>query len=397
MKTESIRKVILVGSILLVGVAVCVSVWFFLRMHKTRDLPTREYSSREQQSLFPINNGLATENRNTLQSSLNSDEEPLDRYEKVARNAKSDFISLWSEEELATPHLQKLLEVMDDSPAFRVYLQDVEKNGPSTRKWLEFLESQGVPVSWGALTKTFRVHFPTGEPEDYEPEMRLKIAKLFLSVKPVDLTNPREAALQRQKVLDKFRLKDRRNFAWLLGQFDWEWEGAIQNASFRPNIESNPAFIWITDVQQNAASIVAAAEAAGDDAPETQTSASSWGDLSSVGESPSASHSETEMPITAAPSERTMMTDTEIGAAIEKSLTSQPPDIPTNKSPDASSKVQSNLETTLKAQFSSERFERAMDTLERYGPEEGLRRLRENDPEVANQIERHRNREEADQ
>ena len=41
------------------------------------------------------------------------------------------------------------------------------------------------------------------------------------------------------------------------------------------------------------------------------------------------------------------------------------------------------VETILKAQFSSERFERAMSTLQRYGPEEGLRRLRENDPEVA--------------
>lgn len=51
------------------------------------------------------------------------------------------------------------------------------------------------------------------------------------------------------------------------------------------------------------------------------------------------------------------------------------------------------LETTLSEQFSSERFKRAMDTLERYGPEEGLRRLRESDPEVAEQLQRQRNRE----
>ena len=50
------------------------------------------------------------------------------------------------------------------------------------------------------------------------------------------------------------------------------------------------------------------------------------------------------------------------------------------------------LEATLKEQFSSERLNQAMSTLERYGPEEGLRRLRENDPEIAKQIEQQRHR-----
>ena len=51
------------------------------------------------------------------------------------------------------------------------------------------------------------------------------------------------------------------------------------------------------------------------------------------------------------------------------------------------------LETALRERFSSERFERAMSMLERYGPEEGLRRLRDADPEVVEQVERHRTRE----
>ena len=51
------------------------------------------------------------------------------------------------------------------------------------------------------------------------------------------------------------------------------------------------------------------------------------------------------------------------------------------------------LETALRERFSPERFERAMSTLERYGPEEGLRRLRDADPEIAKQVEWHRNRE----
>ncbi len=147
----------------------------------------------------------------------------------------------------------------------------------------------------------------------------------------------------------------------------------------------------MADVQRNAASIVVAAEKAGGDVPESQPAVPSW-DMSSVMESPSASHSETEMPTTLDTSESAPMTNAEIRAEIESSLTPQPPDIPTAPSPDKLGEIQSNLEASLKLQFSSERFERAMNTLERYGPEEGLRRLRENDPEVAKQIEQHRNR-----
>ncbi len=55
--------------------------------------------------------------------------------------------------------------------------------------------------------------------------------------------------------------------------------------------------------------------------------------------------------------------------------------------------IEEDIKTTLSEQFSSERFDRAMSTLERYGAEEGLRRLRENDPEVAERIDRQRNRE----
>ena len=54
------------------------------------------------------------------------------------------------------------------------------------------------------------------------------------------------------------------------------------------------------------------------------------------------------------------------------------PELPTRKS----------LETALRTQFSPDRFNRAMKTLNQYGPQEGLRRLKSSDPEVAKQVER---------
>ena len=47
-----------------------------------------------------------------------------------------------------------------------------------------------------------------------------------------------------------------------------------------------------------------------------------------------------------------------------------------------------SIEIALRDRFSPERFSRAMNTLNQYGPQEGLRRLKSSDPEVAKQVER---------
>ena len=74
--------------------------------------------------------------------------------------------------------------------------------------------------------------------------------------------------------------------------------------------------------------------------------------------------------------------------------TVDPEKIVTKASPDPPAlPTAEEIETTLKERFSSERIYRAMDTLERYGEEEGLRRLRESDPEIARQMEQRRDRE----
>ena len=73
--------------------------------------------------------------------------------------------------------------------------------------------------------------------------------------------------------------------------------------------------------------------------------------------------------------------------------TVEPGEILTEMSPEPPAPpMEEALETALRERFSPERFERLMSTLERYGPEEGLRRLREDDPEIAKQVERHRSK-----
>ena len=386
MKIKSmLTNSVYVFSALLIGIAVCVLVWFSLKEHKNRGIPTHENASREHQPGVPINNRESP----AQNPDGNPEEELLTSEQRVARLGKRNFMAMQSEEDLATPYMQKFLKATDpESPALLEYLKDMRGNGASFRKWNDFLESQGVPVK-REYPEMFRKYFPTGEPKDYDPEMRLKIAELFLAAKPVDLTNPEAAAIQRMEVISEFQRKNKRHRPWVRGRFGDHFDG--HSLIEREDVESNPNLVWVADVQRNAASIVAQAEQARGESPESQASASSW-DLSSVMENPSVSSDATTgkgpsippaIDTLAAPASPNPETDA--AAARAPNLT----DVP--KAPTALPTVE-GLEASLKEQFSSERFERAMSTLEQYGPEEGLRRLRENDPEVAKQIEQHRNR-----
>ena len=53
------------------------------------------------------------------------------------------------------------------------------------------------------------------------------------------------------------------------------------------------------------------------------------------------------------------------------------------------SRFEEQIETDFREQFSRDRFHRAMQTLNRYGLEEGLRRLSDEDPQLAEQLEKH--------
>ncbi len=380
MQTESVRKAIYVGGALFIGLAVCISVWFFLREYKGREI-----QDQSQQSVPNINK---VANNETATVALPSPdwEGLVTEKEKVARQSRKMFSSLLSEEQLAMPFTQKMLEAMD-SPGFF----DLLGSHFTEREWYDFMESQGVPVIRGH-SGLFRKFIPNMELADYEPVVRRKLAELFIATEPVDLTNPMAAARKHAEVLAKLADTDKVSLVWFVENFGEDWDVAILGGA---GAESNPAFIWMTDVQRNAASIVAEAEKAGVDPPETQASAPSW-DLSSVmedplvspdamtGESPSISPPATD----ALASPAILNPETDAAATPAPGLTDAP------QAPTHLPTVE-GLEASLKARFSAERFERAMSTLERYGPEEGLRRLRESDPEVAKQVEnaRYRNRE----
>ena len=379
MKTKQIKQVMLIGCVLLIGVVICVSVWFFLSKYRAMEI-----QDQSQQPVPNISKGVNNETSKTV-AAANGREEPVTRREIIARQSRKMFTSLLSDEQLANPHFQKMLEVMD-SPEFL----DLLEKDLTEWQWNDFMESKGVTVS-REFPGLFGKVVPNTELADYEQEVCLKLAELFIAAEPVDLTDPKAAARQRSSVYlqlgEEFTKTDMAAVAWFIERF-----GECRDGAFRWDAVNNPAFIWMTNIQQNAASIVASAKTTEVDAPETQASAPSW-DLSSVMESASTSPDETsgDLPSMAVPVPDAAERPTNPNTVPRTAGTPAPELIDVPTAPTHLPTVE-GLETSLKEQFSSERFDRAMSTLERYGPEEGLRRLRESDPEVANQIERHHKR-----
>lgn len=87
----------------------------------------------------------------------------------------------------------------------------------------------------------------------------------------------------------------------------------------------------------------------------------------------------------------TTLSDAELDAEFEMLLTPKVPEVPTEESIEAELREQLVPETNYRArleQLEPKRLQRAMDTLNRYGPKEGLRRLKIDDAETAALIER---------
>lgn len=346
-----LRKAIIIGTAVLSGVILCTTTWFLLYELK---------ASEDSLPPAPIQTNVETPETNTQQTN------PPTFEEKVALGAKAYYNAAIPESKRNDPSTQQKLDLFD-SPEFHKYTQENIAHGPSYDRWFDLLESQGQSPDREVFQKLFHKIFPTGTPEDYEPNMRLAIAKLFIEAEPIDFTDPIAAHRQRTKIYYEFMKQDTQHFAWLAGQFDSDWMGVLQK-------QSNPALSWLTDIQQNAATIVANAQEAKSTPTKKQFSNKSW-DMSSIVE-------------TNTPTENTTAPSRDSDYAKGGDIPHLEPPSTDETIPPVPSRTQ--LETTLKQQFSADRFNLAMDILDQYGNEEGLRRLRQSDPDFAKQIDQYR-------
>lgn len=247
---------------------------------------------------------------------------------------------------------QKYFEVVESSEFL-----ELVRNGANMDERHNFMADKGLNVTRNITEVFFREVFPTGAPADYEPEMRAKLSRLIAENGGISL-----------EVLEAFSA-DPRAMSWIIGQFqgDYELNGELTK--------------WLKDVDQT--SVLSGT-------PRVDT----------ITKPNATSHIQEPLP---APGDNTTVeapqepfqnkTDEGIGtiapipegnvsleAEFIKELTPEfpkPSEFPTQKT----------VETTLREHVSPERLTRAMATLNQYGLQEGLRRLKTSDPELAKQVE----------
>ena len=348
-------KPIHILSTLVVIIAICAITW--IALHK--------------QDIAPIVTFKATvPEKHTAATTESTKETAQVRQEAAAERAKRKREQLMDfNREMGNenhPYIQALNKAMN-SPAYIEF----EKEPFSVTRWFDFLESQGINSYRNMYEDSFRHRYPEGTLASYEPMMKKRLAKLFLAADSMLLDETDKLAVvdYTLQVLEQF--------------FDENpEENATWHNAYFLETDHYKRFEWANNVRKNAASIVA-------NAPPTQQVQMVSEPIDIPGPSPSEAVEETS---TAAPqtpqftentlspeaSKQIPQTIEEIQAEFLEQLNTKTPDLPTD----------ADFETALREHFSPQRFNTAMETLNQYGPKEGLRRLKESDPEVAAQIER---------
>jgi len=256
-----------------------------------------------------------------------------------------------------TDTFQEKLQKAMNTPEYQEYAKKQQETfGVDLSLWWDFLESQGLGSGRTLQERDFAALFPGGgDSKDYEPDMRKKFAELVLE-HPLKDTGA---------LLGEF-WQDKANYIWTREHFN----GHVGD------------YDWAENIRQNAGNILAEFTVVeGETAPSTPIP-----DLIPEQRSPDVAEETRGGQL---PTLKETRTPTETFEQIpqsfpelEKELTADIfadiPHLPNN--PD--------FETALREQFSPQRFTAAMRTLQQYGPQEGLRRIKASDPEVATHLER---------
>ena len=329
-----------VPGIVLILIGVSAFLWF----SRSADMnePNRQIDEQERHT----NNDKPSQS-STLLPETSEDETELSR----------KFKTYFSEEQLADPETQRILKIIE-SPEGQAFFNS-KTNGLADT--LVFFESQGVKVNRNMFTERYRRVFPTEEPEEFEEEMRQRLVEIVgsIEVEPGD----REDLARFTDLVTEF-LEDERNYAWVSGRFQGNNDAF---AKWAIQVLRNPV---PSPVEQTPETVVSESEFTFEMPPDAQDTAEF-------------STEEAELsPEPPAPERNLPTTETEIlelvtEPQVEMDGEELTPELPT----------EAELEASLREQFNPERYQKAISTLNRYGPKEGLRRLKSDDPEIAKRIE----------
>lgn len=257
--------------------------------------------------------------------------------------------------ELTAAEHRKVDRVME-SPAYQAFLATRPN---SMKAFSDFFASQGVEFPQarfvGIFHEMFGAQFPEDAAAELEPSMREKLSTLFWEHNIQAGTDTDSEGVE--DVIVAFFVEDS-NIAWAMAHFEGDYFEISR---------------WATDVLQHSVPPVTE-EAASSEAQDAPIPAKNKHFNPELSERVVASQADEELVQRALEGFE--------GIPIENEG-----DIKTELMPEASV-TEESLETSLRGSFSPVRFNRAMDILNRYGPEEGPRRLQSSDAEVAEHVTR---------
>ena len=290
---------------------------------------------------------------------------PTHPFNVEARHKASlaNFISGATPGELADPRFQKAIEIQLSEP----YI-DLINNGANSDELANFLlgEFEKLAGRDGSHMRNpsqryFRKFFPTGTHEDYEPEMRDRLTTLI-----------HKNGGYSSDVLSEF-MADKRVGVWF-------YTRGLKYDSKR-DIDKSVNVDWIRDVRGNALGLTKAESMDLDvEVPISEGLTLSEFDTTNAESGQQTPAEDSILNVLKAVTDNP---DTE--AQPTKPSLPEPPSIPSVEQLLA---TDAEVEVSLREHFSPQRFNNAILTLDQYGPEEGLRRIKSSDPEVAKHIER---------
>lgn len=271
---------------------------------------------------------------------------------------------VFTAEELASPENQKLMQAIE-SPQFQEFLNTHPR---SVGEYFDFFQAQGVPVDKNELFATFdnqfQKQFSEETPTELEPYMR-ELLSIFFRESNIDLGT--QAGIKSfQQIIIEF-LSDEQTAAWVNSHFRGDYNAFGQ---------------WAVEIFQNPTPILST------ESPIVETDEVPIpGQLNLpdvVSEGPIAPENKEHLPRKKLLSTEEIKPLTQGGVNIETELGQS---LILNLSEHLESLTNETFESNLRERFSPEHFNRTLETLNQHGPEEGLRRLKRSDPEIAIWIE----------
>ena len=194
MKTKLVYVLIIIAMVSAIGVG----IW--VMFPPTQMEPIKKYV------VAPLKEDAPTELTDAIDTSASGKQftpEELALEGKETFLAQMEFVGVDTEND---PYWKALYEAVN-SPEYLEYQKKQDARiGTDLDLWWSFLESKGLSSGRMAQEERFREYFSIGEYADYEPEMRKRLAELFLETGfSSTATNDEASVRQTIGVLSQFR------------------------------------------------------------------------------------------------------------------------------------------------------------------------------------------------